>query len=379
MLGGESIDLGAHSGQFFFGDLLVYFLRNRVNLFSQRLIIFHHKLNAERLVGKAHIHNAGGMAFRGRQINQAALAQHIDPAAVFQHKFFHKGPNNPARFRNALQSHQIQFDVKMTGIGHNSPIFHDQKVFFADDINIAGKRAEKITDPRGFADRHHAKSVHNRLKGRQRIDLSDNYMRPHSTGAHGHTPAAPSITADHKIATGQQTIGCPNNAVNRALPGAVSIIKKMFCARVINSNDRILQHPVGSHASESNNAGCGFFGPPPNFGQQLGALRMQGRHQIGTIVHGELGLGVQHGIYVPVVGSVVFAFNSEYRNLVMFNKSGGHVILGAERIRCTQRNRGPSGFQSLHQGGGFSGHVQACSQAYAFEWFFFFKALPDPV
>ncbi len=113
-------------------------------------------------------------------------------------------------------------------------------MFFADNINIAGKRTEKIANPGGFVDRHDGKSVHNRFEGRQRIDFGDNHIRPHAAGSHGNTAPAPSITRNHKIGARQQTVGCTHNAVDRALAGAITIIKKMLCVGVINRNNRIL-------------------------------------------------------------------------------------------------------------------------------------------
>ena len=84
---------------------------------------------------------------------------------------------------------------------------------------------------------------------------------------------------------------------------------------------------------------------------------MQYRYQIGAIVHGELGLDIQHGIDVPVIGAVVLTFDGKDRYFIVFYQGGRHIILGTEGIGCTQCHGGPAGFEGLHQGCGFSGHV----------------------
>ena len=41
-----------------------------------------HVFGAQGLVGEAHVHDTGRMAFRCRQVDEAALAEHIEAAAI---------------------------------------------------------------------------------------------------------------------------------------------------------------------------------------------------------------------------------------------------------------------------------------------------------
>ena len=65
------------------------------------------------------------MALCRRKIDQATLTQYVDPVSVSQSKFFDKFPNHASRLGNAFQTGQVQFNVKMTGVGDNRPILHE--------------------------------------------------------------------------------------------------------------------------------------------------------------------------------------------------------------------------------------------------------------
>ena len=128
----------------------------------------------------------------------------------------------------------------MTGIGDNSAVFHNLEVFFADNADVAGQGAEEITDSGSLTHRHHGESVHHGLERRQRIHLGDNHIGAHSPHPRGQTATAPAITTHHKISSGNQTVGCANDAVDGALAGSVTLVKKVLGLGIIDGNDRVL-------------------------------------------------------------------------------------------------------------------------------------------
>src|SRR6185312_13023012 len=71
----QGIDAYAHALQLESGDLLVDRRWQPVHRLAHLGGLFAQHLRRQRLVGKGHVHHAGGMPFRRRQIDQPALAQ----------------------------------------------------------------------------------------------------------------------------------------------------------------------------------------------------------------------------------------------------------------------------------------------------------------
>ncbi len=92
---------------------------------------------------------------------------------------------------------------------------------------------------------------------------------------------------------------------------------------------------------------------------------MQSGYEVGAVVHGDHRLKVKGRVDMPVIDLVVFSFDGKDGNIQILNQKSGHIILSAQWIGSTQPQLGTAGFQSLHQGCGFSGHMQASSKTNA--------------
>src|SRR5712691_2393130 len=90
LLGSERIDRKSQSAQLKTRDFLIDLRRQQMNAGSEFAFILDQILDRERLVGKAHVHDAGRMAFGGREIDQPAFAQNVYSPAIFKFVFLHK-------------------------------------------------------------------------------------------------------------------------------------------------------------------------------------------------------------------------------------------------------------------------------------------------
>ncbi len=68
--------------------------------------------------------------------------------------------------------------------------------------------------------------------------FGDDHVGAHALGAHGDALAAPAVAADDEVLARQQHVGGADNAVDRALPGAVAVVKEMLGLRVVDGNHR---------------------------------------------------------------------------------------------------------------------------------------------
>ena len=107
--------------------------------------------------------------------------------------------------------------------------------------------------------------------------------------------------------------------------------------------------------------------PPMTSGQLVLALGVQHGDQVGAVVHGDLGLVVERGHDVRVVGLVVLALDGEDGNAVVAHQDGGHVVLRGERVGGAEHHVGAAIAQGDHQVGGLGGHVQAGRDAHALQ------------
>ena len=80
------------------------------------LVILHHVLDRQRLIGKAHIHHRCGMALGGGQVNQAAFAEQIDLASVLHGILFNEGACSALRGSQLLECRNVDLDVEVARV-----------------------------------------------------------------------------------------------------------------------------------------------------------------------------------------------------------------------------------------------------------------------
>jgi hypothetical protein len=107
----------------------------------------------------------------------------------------------------------------------------------------------------------------------------------------------------------------------------------MLGIRVVDRNDRELQHAFLRHRAQADDAGCGLFRSADDVFESIRPLGVQNRHQVGSIVHRDVRLVIDRGQNMVVVGVVVLALDGVNGNVVVAYQAGGHVILCGQRIR----------------------------------------------
>src|SRR6185503_8690553 len=143
-----------------------------------------------------------------------------------------------------------------------------------------------------------------------------------------------------------------DDTVDRALAGPVAVVEQVLGVGVVHGDDRELQHFLFGHASEPDDAGGGFFRAADHVFEQVFALGMDQRDDIGPIVHRDLRFVADRRLYVLVVGLAVFALDREGRNAVMFDQRRRDLILCAQGVGGAETDIGSTGLERFHQIGG---------------------------
>ena len=79
---------------------------------------------------------------------------------------------------------------------------------------------------------------------------------------------------------------------------------------------------------------------------------------------------LERGSQVAVVAFVVLALDRKNGDFVVLDQRRRHIVLSREGIRRAEQNVRAAGFESLHQIGRFSSHMQASREAHAAQRFF---------
>ena len=101
------------------------------------------------------------------------------------------------------------------------------------------------------------------------VDFGDDDACSHAANAHGNSFAAPAVAGhDHSLA-GDEDVGRSQDAVDRALTGAVAIVEKVLGICIVDGNDREIQHAVFFHRLVADDASGRFLGRANDVGQEL--------------------------------------------------------------------------------------------------------------
>jgi hypothetical protein len=238
------------------------------------------------------------------------------------------------------------------------------------------------------------------LDGAHRVDLGDDDVRAVALRAHREAPAAPAVARDDDLQAGEKNVRGADDPVDCALPRAVAVVEEVLRLGVVHRHDgvgeplrcgdasnllafrprgleRLLLLALLRQAAQANHAGRRLLSAALHLGQEVAALRVKHRDQVGAVVHRELGLRVERAREVLVVRVVVLALDGKRRDAVFLHERRGHVVLRRERIRGAERDLGPAVAEGEHQVRRLRGHMKACGDTQPLEGLFLCEALAD--
>ena len=255
----------------------------------------------------------------------------------------------------------------MSRVRDDRPVLHGAEVLHPKNVDVPGHGHEDVAEFRGFRGGHDLEAVHDRLERGQRIDLGDRDVGAHAARPARDPAAAPAITQHDEPRAREEAVRGPQDSVDRALPRAVAIVEEVLRLRVVHREDRIPERPLAGHGPKADHAGRRLLGAGDHLLRLLRALRVEDGHEIGAVIHRELGLGVQRRVDVLVVGVGVLALDRERRNPIPVRERRGHVVLRGERVRGAERHVGAARLEREHEVGGLGRHVEARRHAPALQ------------
>ena len=224
---------------------------------------------------------------------------------------------------------------------------------------------------------HDRIAVHQRLERADRVDLDDRHVRAVAGHPRGDPLAHPAVAGDDDLAPGDEDVRRAQDAVERALAGAVAVVEEVLGLGLVDRDDREAEHPVGGHRPQPDDAGRRLLGPGVDLGHLVRALGVEQVHEVAAVVHRQLRMRVGDRPQVRVVGLVVLAAPGERRDAVLGDERGRHVVLGRERVARREHDLRAAGLERAHQVGRLGRDVEARADAQAVERPVALEALAD--
>src|SRR5207244_7009828 len=135
------------------------------------------------------------------------------------------------------------------------------------------------------------------------FDLGDDHVGAHTAGPHRQPAAAPAVAGDDEDLAREQDVGGANDAVDRALTGAIAVIEEVLGHRFVYGNDRIAQYLLLVHAARADAAGGRLLRAADDVADQVGAVPVQRGPHVGAVVHGHRWAPLLRGRDLPAVGN----------------------------------------------------------------------------
>jgi hypothetical protein len=97
---------------------------------------------------------------------------------------------------------------------------------------------------------------------------------------------------------------------------------------LVDGDHRVAQRIVGGHRAQANDAGRRLLGPGHDLADLGRSVLVEQRDEVAPVIHGQDGVGVGHGVEVPVVRVAVLAAPGVDRDAVLADEGRRDVVLG---------------------------------------------------
>ena len=282
------------------------------------------------------------MSLGGGQIDEPALTKQVElPTILHQILIYHRS-DSLLGVGHLLKHLDLDFDVEVAAIGDDHAVLHHFNVRAGNCFHATGKCDEDIAYRGGFEHGHDPVTIHGGLEGTHGVDLSHDDIGAHALGPHRNALSAPAVPGDDHSLAGPENVGRTGDTVERALARTVAVVEEVFRVCVVDSDDRVSQLAFRREAVETDHSGCRLLCPAYDAIEHIRPGRMERGYQIGAIVHRDVGLVVQGGVEVFVVGLVVLTVNGICCDTVLGYQGRSHGVLGAQGVAGAEHHLSPT-------------------------------------
>ena len=238
-LGELSVDVG----QVKKGDLLVENLRQDVDtdvefaglaeldvLVTELLVsgLEQHNLG-KNLVGERAGHDKGGVASGASQVDETALSEKDDVAAVLHEVAVDLRLNAGDRLGVLLEPSNVDFDIEVTDVADNGIVRHRLEVLSCQDVTATGGGDENLTLRSSLLHGGDLEARDGSLESVDGVDLSDENAGTHGVESLGATLTDITETSDNGDLASDHDVGGTLDTVDKGLTATVQVVELGLC------------------------------------------------------------------------------------------------------------------------------------------------------
>lgn len=371
---GELGELNVDVGQVKKSDLLVEDLGEDVDtdvelaglaeldvLVAELLIssLVQHDLGKD-LVGERAGHDEGRVASGASQVDETALSEEDDVAAVLHEVAVDLGLDAGDRLGVLLEPRNVDFDIEVTDVADNGVVGHRLEVLASQDVTATGGGDEDLTLGSSLLHGGDLEAGDGSLEGVDGIDLSNDDAGTHGVESLGATLTDVTETGDNGDLASNHDIGGTLDTIDKGLTAAVKVVELGLGDGVVDVDGGDEETLALEHTVEVVNTGGGLLRDTVAVLEHLRVLLVDKGGEVTTIVEDQVErLVVLEGnkllLEAPLVLLLGLALPGEDGDTGSGDGSGG-VVLSREDVARSPCDLGTEGCEGLDEDSGLDGY-----------------------
>ena len=364
---GELGELNVDVGQVKKSDLLVEDLGEDVDtdvelaglaeldvLVAELLIssLVQHDLGKD-LVGERAGHDEGRVASGASQVDETALSEEDDVAAVLHEVAVDLGLDAGDRLGVLLEPRNVDFDIEVTDVANNGVVGHLLEVLASQDVTATGGGDEDLTLGSSLLHGGDLEAGDGSLEGVDGIDLSDDDAGTHGVESLGATLTDITETGDNGDLASNHDIGGTLDTIDKGLTAAVKVVELGLGDGVVDVDGGDEETVALEHTVEVVNTGGGLLRDTVAVLEHLRVLLVDESSEVTTVVEDQVqALAVLEScellLEAPLVFLLGLALPGEDRYAGGGN-GGGSVVLGGEDVAGCPGELSTEGLERLDE------------------------------
>lgn len=211
------------------------------------------------LVGERARHDERGVAGGTAKVDEAALSEEDDVAAVLHEEAVDLGLDVLDGRGVGLQPRDVNLDIEVTNVADNGIVGHGLEVLANEDVTAAGGGDKDLALANSLLHGGDLETRDSSLEGVDGVNLSDDDTGTHGVESHGATLSDITETGDNGDLSGNHDIGGTLDTIDEGLTATVKVVELGLGNGVVDVDGWDQQLAVLEHLVKVVNTGGGLL------------------------------------------------------------------------------------------------------------------------
>jgi len=324
------------------------------------------------LVGEGAGHDEGRVASGASQVDETALSEEDDVAAVVHQVAVDLGLDAGDGLGVLLEPCNVDFDIEVTDVADDGVVGHNLEVGASQNVTATSGGDEDLTLRSGLLHGGDLEAGNGGLEGVDGVNLSDNDTGTHAVESLGATLTDITETSDDGDLASNHDVGGTLDTVDERLTATVQVVELGLGDGVVDVDGGDEETLALQHAVEVVDTGGGLLGDTVAVLEHLRVLLVDEGSEVATVVEDQVqALAILESsellLKAPLVFLLSLALPGEDRYAGGGN-GGGSVVLGGEDVAGCPGELSTEGLERLDEDCSLDGHVKTSSNAGTLQW-----------